>query len=395
MTWEPQDRWPPITTKTEERVLAQLRTETSIYGRAGVIRALEEQVEQDLPAAHVLAVSSGTAALHSAYYALGVGPGDEVVCPTLTFFATAMPLFQLGALPVLADCAPGGGIDLECLTQAVGPRTVGVVASHLWGRSDPLAGELHEWCRRHGLWLLEDASHSYGARSGGLRAGRVGDAGVFSLQASKPLPAGEGGLLVTDRRDIYERAVLLGHFNVRAMEEVVDESLTVHARTGLGLKYRMHPLAAALALSMFDDVRTHSNGRMAAARRFDGLSGDGSPITPVRVAPQPGSDDVDAYYSYVFTAQDPDRFVAAARSLGITGVRRLPDEYVLHRLPIMRRPVSPVFDYGDAACVRGAYPRAERLAHSVVRLALPWEDGPEANAYVDDLLACFKDLSTC
>ena len=174
-----------------------------------------------------------------------------------------MPLFVVNATPVLVDCeADTGNIDPAVIEAAITPRTRAIVVVHLNGHPCDMA-RIMEIARRHGLKVVEDCSHAHGALCGNLPVGRFGDVAVFSLQGSKLTAAGQGGILLTADREIFERAVLLGHFRMRAFEDVTSDAYRPFAGTGYGLNYRMHPLAAALARRQFEDLDAYVDGRNA------------------------------------------------------------------------------------------------------------------------------------
>lgn len=212
--------WPKLTARSEELVLAQLYSgELSVYDRSGVIAAFEDEFAAMHGGAYGLVTSSGTAALHSCFYSLGIGPGDEVRCPTYTFFATALPLFQLGALPVLVDCNRDGSISIDSANGLLGSRTKALVVTHMWGLPCDMDA-VASFCARQHLALVEDCSHAHGATYKGRLVGTFGEAAAWSLQTQKLVAAGEGGIMLTSDRQVYDRAQLLGHFNKRAQEEM-------------------------------------------------------------------------------------------------------------------------------------------------------------------------------
>src|SRR5258708_1290783 len=195
----PSYTWPPITPQDAQLVADMvLRGELSYYGREGHARELEDKFAAYLGVQHCLATSSGTAALHSAFFGLGLEPGDEVVAPTYTFLATVMPLFVANGIPVLVDAErTTGNLDPAQLEQHVTDRTRAIVVTHLWGNPvDMLA--VMDVARRHRLAVVEDCSHAHGARCNGRPVGTFGDVSVFSLQGKKLVAAGQGGLLVTN-----------------------------------------------------------------------------------------------------------------------------------------------------------------------------------------------------
>lgn len=262
---EPTDFvWPPITPADVRAVTALLeRGELSYYGREGEVEALENDFGAYIGVPYTLACSSGTAALHSAFFGLGLEAGDEVIAPTFTFLSTVMPLFVVNAVPVLVDCEPDtGNIDPAVIEAAVTPRTRAVVIVHINGHACDMA-PIVDICRRRNLRLVEDASHAHGAMWNDVRVGSFGDVSVFSLQGAKLTAAGQGGLMLTADREIFERAVLLGHFRNRSFDDVTSDEYRAFGTTGYGLNYRMHPLAAALARRQFEDLDAYIDGREA------------------------------------------------------------------------------------------------------------------------------------
>ena len=256
--------WPPITPADVRAVTALLeRGELSYYGREGEVEALENAFGAYIGVPFTLACSSGTAALHSAFFGLGLEAGDEVIAPTFTFLSTVMPLFVVNAVPVLVDCEPDtGNIDPAVIEAAITPRTKAVVIVHINGHACDME-PIVDLCRRRNLRLVEDASHAHGATWDDVKVGSFGDVSVFSLQGAKLTAAGQGGLMLTADREIFERAVLLGHFRNRSFDDVASDEYRDFGTTGYGLNYRMHPLAAALARRQFEDLDAYIDGREA------------------------------------------------------------------------------------------------------------------------------------
>jgi perosamine synthetase len=194
-----------------------------------------------------LLMNSGTATLHSAFFAVGVQPGDEVIVPPYTFFATAGPLLQLGATPVFCD------IDEATLTadpadieRRITPRTRAICVVHVWGNPAPL-DRLVDVARRHGVALIEDCSHAHGASFRGRSVGTWGDIGCFSLQGNKPVSGGEAGVAITDDPTLFDRMLALGH-NGRTGAQQAAATFAIDDMS-LGLKYRPHLAAAVMASS--------------------------------------------------------------------------------------------------------------------------------------------------
>lgn len=280
----PRYAWPPIA-DSDIALIVQLlqRKELSYYGREGEVLELEEAFKTYFKVRYALAMSSGTAALHSAFFGIGLGAGDEVLAPTFTFLSTVMPIFVVNALPILVDAeSDTGNIDPLDIERRITPATKALVITHMQGHACRMPA-IMDLVRKHRLKLIEDCSHAHGASCQGQLLGTFGEASVFSLQGSKLVAAGQGGILLTDDQEIYERATLLGHFKVRAMEEVTSEKYRPFHGTGYGLNYRMHPLAAGLAKEQFKRLDTYLNGRnenlLYLASRLEDIPG----ITPPAV----------------------------------------------------------------------------------------------------------------
>lgn len=280
----PHFSWPPAVPGLS-RVIAEYidaGEPLSIVGRSGVFERLEERLAGLMGRRHALLMSSGTMGLYSAYFALDLKPGDEVICTDYSFHATATPLLHLGVRIVFCDVEPDtGNLDPNLLEDLITPRTKGVVTNHMWGHPVECAS-IRAICDRHGLPWVEDCSHAHFAEYRGRYVGGFGDAAVFSLQGNKLLTGGEGGVLLTDSRDIYERATLLGHSLKRSEQCVTSPRWREILRTGYGLKFRMHPLAAVMVLHLlehhcFDWVA--SRGRVLDY--FAGALGELDFVTPM------------------------------------------------------------------------------------------------------------------
>jgi perosamine synthetase len=243
----PHFRWPLIGAEEEEAVLNQLRSgQLSIPRRCGVIEEFEANFAAFHGLPYSLSTGSGTAALHAAYFGLGLEPGDEVLAPAYTHLGTVLPMLQLGLIPVLCDVEEEtGNLDPSEIENRLSPRTRALAITHQYGHISDMEAIIAA-AKRHNLSILEDCSHAHGATDYGKLAGTFGDVACFSLQAHKVISAGEGGILVTKDPRIFERAALLGHFRERR-STTTDADLPF-VETGYGLKNRFHPLAAALAV---------------------------------------------------------------------------------------------------------------------------------------------------
>ena len=186
--------WPKITHEAESAIFRQLHESVSIYNRSGIFEEFENSFSNYHGRKRGLLFNSGTSAIYAMYEGLGLEPGDEVICPTYTFFATISPLMSTGARPVFCDCREDGNINPDEIIRKITQKTRAVVVTHMWGIPCEM-DTIHNICSRYGLALLEDCSHAHGASFGGQKVGTFGTAAAWSLQGQKIISGGEGGIL--------------------------------------------------------------------------------------------------------------------------------------------------------------------------------------------------------
>jgi len=236
------NKWPPLG-EEEFAAVKRVMQMPDFYEEA---YTLEEEFKDYIGSRYALAHNNGTAAIHAAFFALGIGPGDEVITPSYTYWATCMPILTWGGIPVFAEVDPETcNIDPEDIKRRITSRTKAIIVVHLWGLPCEM-DEIMEIARRYNLKVIEDAAHAHGAEYKGKKVGAIGDIGCFSFQASKLMVGIEGGMLVTNNQGYYERAMALGHY--RRLNNLPSESFyRKYYATCFGFKYRIHPLAAAIA----------------------------------------------------------------------------------------------------------------------------------------------------
>ncbi len=235
--------WPIVTDEDEAAVVEVLRS----GNMSGI--DLTQRFEAEFGAYHAmpycLAHCNGTASLLSAMWACGVGVGDEILCPSVTYWASALPCFSLGASAVFVDndletlCIDPGDIE-----RHITERTKAIVVVHYCGYPCDMDAIL-PIARKHGLKVIEDVSHAQGSLYKGRLVGTMGDAAAMSLMSQKSLVVGEGGMLMTRNRLLWERAVAFGHYERH--EDLTDPSLTPFKGYPFGgVKHRINQLASAL-----------------------------------------------------------------------------------------------------------------------------------------------------
>ncbi len=270
---------------------------------------------QSHDARHGIAAMNGTVTLEVALRAAGIGPGDEVIVPPITWIATASAPLYLDALPVFADVDPvTGSLDAASVEAAITERTRAVIPVHLGGRPVDLDAIL-EVARRHNLVVIEDCAHAHGARWRGRGVGSWGDFGSFSFQISKVMTSGEGGLLLTNEKRYEELCTSL--INCGRLRE--GDSLTEHP---WGWNYRMGELQGALLLAQFSRLDELTARRAENAAYFEQcLREMDGPVAPLPHDPRITRQ---AYY-YIGLGYRPERlgnlprarFVAAIQAEGV------------------------------------------------------------------------------
>jgi perosamine synthetase len=236
--------WPIITKEDEDAVLDVLRK----GGMSGtdVTKQFENEFAVWQGTKYALGYNNGTAALHSAMFACKIGVGDEIICPSVTYWASAAPVFSLGASVVFADIdANTLCINPSDIEHRINSRTKAIVVVHYLAHPadmDPIM----EIAKKHGLKVIEDVSHAQGGLYKGRKLGSIGDVAAMSLMSAKSLAIGEAGMLATNDLEIYERAIAFGHYE-RFNDSIQSEELKRYAGLPMGgYKYRMHQLSSAV-----------------------------------------------------------------------------------------------------------------------------------------------------
>jgi perosamine synthetase len=281
--------WPIVTHEDEEAVLEVLQR-GAMSGTDITVR-FEDEFAAWQGSRFALAHNNGTAALHAALFACGVGPGDEVICPSVTYWASATPVLGLGADVVFADIDPVTlCMDPADIEHRITPRTKAIMVVHYFAHPadmDPIV----EIAARHGVRVVEDVSHAQGGLYKGRKLGTIGDVGAMSLMSGKSFAVGEGGMLVTDDRTIWERAAAFGHYERFTPEQVTDPDLSRFAGLPIGgVKYRMHQMSSAVGRVQLRHYDSRCAVIRSAMNRFWDLLEGVPGLRAHRVEPGSGSD---------------------------------------------------------------------------------------------------------
>lgn len=226
-------------------------------------KALEEKFAGMLEAEEAVALTNCTVSLHLAMKLIGIGPGDEVICPSLTFVATCNAIRYVNAVPVFADVASLEDLtmDPEDIERKITPRTRAIVLMHFGGFPCQM-DRIMELARRHKLKVIEDACHGPLSEYKGKKLGSIGDMGCFSFFSNKNISTGEGGMLITGNREYAERARLLRSHGMTSMSyERSTGHSTSYDVVDLGYNYRMDDIRASLGLVQLDKLQADINRR--------------------------------------------------------------------------------------------------------------------------------------
>ena len=364
--------WPIINDETRRAVLKQLDTSISIYDRSGVIKEFEDNFSSYHGREHALLSNSGTSAIYSMFEGIGLKPGDEVICPTYTFFATASPLMHTGAQPIFCDAKQDGNIDPKEIRKKITPNTKAIIITHMWGipcDMDEIVGIAEEF----DIPLLEDCSHAHGAEYKGKKVGSFGKAAAWSLQGQKVISGGEGGIMLTDDEEIYTRAQLQGHYNKRCQKEIRgDNPLHTFYQTGFGQKFRSHPLAVAISLQQFG----HLNKWLEQKRIFaDKIATELHEIDFLEMPNHPEKNP--SWYSFVMqyvpekTEVPIDLFYQALQAEGLLEVDRPNSTGPIHNLPLFKRPDLAIPRlYKKPLTADDDFPIATRFYRNAIKLPI-------------------------
>lgn len=321
--------------------------QSGILAQGAKVAQLEEDFAKYCGTKYAVAVNSGTAAIHAALHAAGVGPGDEVITVPFSFIATINPILMVGAKPVLVDIDPETFcIDVSKIEAAITNKTKAIIPVHLYGQ--PVnQSELSEIAKRHGLKVIEDACQAVGADYKGAKTGALGDLGCFSLYATKNIMCGEGGMITTNDESY---ATAMKQFRQHGMS-------APYIYEDLGFNYRMTDLQAAIAIEQLKKVERFTKARQSNAEKLN----EGLKDIPGIILPSIAEDRTHVFHQYTLRItpelnMSRDDFVKALQDKEVGAGVYYPR--ALHSYPHIAK-------YGYKM---GDFPEAEKAASEVVSL---------------------------
>lgn len=284
-------KWPIVDDDCRRAVMAVLDRGVLSGSEAPEARAFQEEFAAFQGSKHALLTHSGTSAIQVAVGALGIGEGDEVIVPAYSFVATALAVVQQGAIPIFVDVGLDGNLDVTKLEAAIGPRTKAIMPVHVHGTPadmDPILAI----AKARGLRVIEDAAQAHGATYRGKKVGTFESGGCFSLQSSKNLSAGEGGIYVTDDLDLLDAANKIRNFRqdlarvgtgTWSAERPLDGS--THVATGIGSMYRGNEMMAAFGRAQLRKLGERTARAQENAARLSAALRQLPGVTPPIVGP--------------------------------------------------------------------------------------------------------------
>ena len=322
----------PSLSGNEKRYVDECLDSTWISSKGRFITEFERGFAEYTGATYAVAVCNGTVALHLALIALGIGPGDEVIVPTLTYISSANAISYTGAVPVFVDSvAATWQMDPEDIELKLTPRTKAIMAVHLYGHPCDM-DRIAAIAKKNGLFLIEDCAEAFGSQYKGRHVGTFGDIATYSFFGNKTITTGEGGMVVTNDETLQERVC---HFK--------GQGLAKHRQYWhdvIGYNYRMTNICAAIGLAQLERADSLlARKRMVAAWYAEGLS-----AVPVTLQPEaPGV--VHSFWMCSILVDDPQQRDPLRNTLELNQVETRPVFFPLHTMPMyslkfQRHPVA-------------------------------------------------------
>ncbi|MBR0914907.1 DegT/DnrJ/EryC1/StrS family aminotransferase [Bradyrhizobium japonicum] len=251
----------PYLSGKEQQYVSECLDSSWISSRGDFIRKFEIQFADFVGVRHATTVCNGTVALHLAMLAIGIGPGDEVIVPTLTYVASANMIVQTGATPVFVDSIESTWqIDPSAVKRAITPRTKAVMVVHLYGASCDMEA-ICKICTEHGLLLIEDCAEAFGTFYRDKHVGTFGDVSTFSFFGNKTITTGEGGMVVSNNAEVLNKAYHLKTQAVSPSQEYWHDTV--------GYNYRMTNICAAIGFAQLEQANYVLERKQQLAAWYD------------------------------------------------------------------------------------------------------------------------------
>ena len=326
------------------------------------IEKTEEKLCEITGAKHAVLIANGTAALHAACFAAGIGPGDEVITTPMTFAASANCVLYCGGRPVFADINPDTyNIDPDSIEQCITDKTKAVVAVDFTGQAVAI-NRIREICDQHNLIFIEDAAHSLGTKYQGKCVGSIADMTEFSFHPVKTCTAGEGGAIMTNDDELHRRLILFRSHGITRVPELMDktpEGGWYYQQIALGYNYRITDIQAALLSSQLDKLSIFAEKRKELVKRYDEAFQDMPEIIVQREIPE--SDTVRHLYVIQLVLEK----LTCGRKAIFDALQAEGIGVNVHYIPVYTFPYYQEMGYKMGAC-----PNAEKLYNRMISIPL-------------------------
>lgn len=337
------------------------------------IAEFEKMVADYVGAKYAVAISNGTSALHAACFAAGIQPGDEVITTPLTFAASSNCVLYCGGTPVFADVDPKTyNIDPEDICRKITDKTKAIIAVHLAGQPCDM-DEIHKIAKEHDLLVIEDGAHALGSVYKGKKVGTLSDMTTFSFHPVKPITTGEGGMIVTDNEEFYQKMMLFRGHGITRDENLMtrNDGPWFYQQLDLGYNYRITDIQCALGCSQMKKLDRFLARRKEIVARYNEAFADCENIVTPYQLPETES----GWHLYIVQVKNCDRreIFEALREHGIA--------VNVHYIPVYLHPYYQEHGYKDVHCRN-----AEEVYSHIISLPLYPTLTEEQQQYVIETL---------
>lgn len=319
------------------------------------ITAFEKAVCEYTGAKYAVAISNGTAALHAACFAAGIGHGDEVITTPITFAASSNCVLYCGGTPVFADIKPDTyNIDPKDIRRKITDKTKAIIAVHFTGQPCEM-DEIHAIAKEHNLMVIEDAAHALGADYKGAKIGALSDMTTFSFHPVKHITTGEGGMIMTNDEKLYERLVLFRSHGITRDEKLMtrNEGGWYYQQLELGYNYRITDIQCTLGVSQMRKLDRFVGRRRELVARYNNAFADVEGI----ICPYQAEGCNNSWHLYVVQVPNRKEVYDKLKKAGINAN--------VHYIPVYMHPYYRANGYADVCCSK-----AEQLYTHMISLPL-------------------------
>jgi perosamine synthetase len=332
----------PTLSGNEKKYVIECLDSTWISSKGKFINQFEERFSEYLGIKYSAAVSNGTVALHVALLALGIGSGDEVIVPSFTYIASVNAIHYTGATPVFVDSDPDSWqMNPEDVKLKITSKTKAVMAVHLYGHTCDM-DELVNICKEHNLYLIEDTAEAFGSKYKGKFAGTFGDISTFSFFGNKTITTGEGGMVSTNSKELYDLVMRLKGQGLAAGKEYFHDII--------GYNYRMTNICAAIGCAQLENATDIITKKREIANWYNNQLND----LPLQLHKE-SKDVYHTYWMYTVMVDDAEKRDKLRIFLKEKGIETRPAFHPVHQMPMY---------YKEGA----SFPVAESLALKGINL---------------------------